>query len=171
MIPLTKEMKDWHNYQKACYICKRIFKTDDDNKKYHKVKDHCYYTCKCIGAAHGICNVRYNVPKEIPVVLHNCSTYDYNFIIKVLAEEFEGEFECLGENTKKFITFSVPMKKDITKTDKDGKDKITKISYKIDSFRSMSSSLSNLVDNLLEGLHSDKCTYCTSCLDYMTIKD
>ena len=35
----------------------------------------------------------------------------------------------------------------------------------------MSSSLSSLVDNLSEGLHSDKCTDCKSCLDYMIIKD
>ena len=35
----------------------------------------------------------------------------------------------------------------------------------------MSSSLSSLVDNLSEGLHSDKCTNCKSCLDYMTTKD
>ena len=49
-----------------------------------------------------------------------------------------------------------------------------KISYKIkfiDSFRLMSSSLSGLVDNLSEGLDSDKCTDCKSCLDYMSVKD
>ena len=34
----------------------------------------------------------------------------------------------------------------------------------------MLSSLSNLVDNLSEGLHSDKCTDCKSCLDYSTYK-
>ena len=35
----------------------------------------------------------------------------------------------------------------------------------------MSSSLSNLVDNLSEELHSDKCTDCKSYFDYMTTKD
>ena len=74
-------------------------------------------------------------------MFHNGSTYDYHFIIKELAEEFEGEFECLGENTEKYITFSVPIKKEITKKDKNGNDKMTKISYKIkliDSCRFMS---------------------------------
>ena len=83
----------------------------------------------------------------------NGSTYDYYFIIKQLAEEFEGEFECLGENTRKYITFSVPIKKETTEKDKDGNDKITKISYKIkfiDSYRFMSTSLSKLVNNLKE---------------------
>ena len=51
----------------------------------------------------------------------------------------------------------------------------------IGSFRFLSSSLSldlcqahslsSLVDNLSEGLHSDKCTDCKSCLDYMVFKD
>ena len=35
----------------------------------------------------------------------------------------------------------------------------------------MSSSLSSLVDNLSEGLHSDKCTDYKPCLDYMSVKD
>ena len=107
-------------------------------------------------------------------MFHNGSTYYYHFRIKELAEEFEGEFECLGENTEKYITFSVPIKKETTKKDKNGNDKITKISYKIkfiDSYRFMSTSLSNLVNNLSEEVHNDKCTNCKSRLDYMTTKD
>ena len=107
-------------------------------------------------------------------MFHNGSTYDYRFIIKELAKKFEGEFECLGENTEKYMTFSVPIKKKIAKKDKNGNDKITKISYKIkfiDSYRFMSTSLSNLVSNLSEGLHNDRCIDCISCLDYMTTKD
>ena len=114
MIPLTKKEEKKHNKQEVYYICKKGFSTDDNNKKY-KFRDHCHY----------------KIPKEIPVVFHHGSTYDYHFIIIELAEEFEGEFECLGENTEKYITFSVPIKKEITKKDKNGNDKITKISYKI----------------------------------------
>ena len=160
--------------QKVCHICKKVFSTDYNNKKYHKVKDHCHYTGEYRGAAHDICNLTYKIPKEIPLVFHDGSTYDYHFIIKELAEEFGGEFVCLGENTEKYITFSVPIKKKITKKDKDGNDKIKKISHKIkfiDSYRFMSSSLSNLVDNLSEGLHNARCTDCKSDLDYMATKD
>ena len=169
IMPLTKKEEKKHNKQEVCYICRKEFNTDDSDKKYHKVKDHFHYTGKYRGAAHDIYNLRYKIPKEIPVVFHNGSTYDYHFIIKNLAEKFEGKFEYLGENTEKYITFSVPIKKEITK-----KDKIVKISYKIkfiDSYRFMSISLSKLVDNSSERLHNDECKDCKSYLDYMTTKD
>ena len=35
----------------------------------------------------------------------------------------------------------------------------------------MSTSLSKLIDNLSEDLHSDKCKDCMSYLDYVTIND
>ena len=76
-----KEEEKMHNKQKFCYICKKGFSTDDGNKKWFKVKDHCHYTGKYRGAAHDICNLRYIIPEEIPVVFHNGSTYDYHFII------------------------------------------------------------------------------------------
>ena len=83
-----------------------------------------------------------------------------------MVKEFEGNFECLGENTEKYITFSVPIKKTI-----DNKD--LEITYKIkfiDSYRFMSSSLSKLVDNLSEGIHNNKCFDCESNLDYIKNK-
>ena len=100
MIPLTKEEKRSHRTSRRCYICKKKFSTDDSNKKYHKVRDHCHYTGKYRRAAHDICNLRYKIPKEIPVVFHNGSIYDYHFIIKGLVEKYEVEFECLGKNTE-----------------------------------------------------------------------
>ena len=65
------------------------------------------------GAAHCICNLRYKIPKEIPVVFHNGPTYDYHFIIRQLVKECKGNFEFLGENTEKYIAFSVPFKKSV----------------------------------------------------------
>ena len=127
MISLTTEEKIHYNKQKICYICKKEF----------KVRDHCHYTGKYRGAAHNICNLRYKVPKEIPIVFHNGSTYDYHFMITELVKECEGNFECLGENTEKYITFSVPLKKKI-------ENKNIEINYKIkfiDSYRFMLSSL------------------------------
>ena len=113
MISLTKKEEKNHNKQKVCYICKKEFNTDHSDKKHHKAKDHCHYTGKYRGEAHNICNLRYRIPKEIPIVFHNGSTYDYHFTIKELVKEFDGNFECLGENTEKYITFSVPLKKEI----------------------------------------------------------
>ena len=40
----------------------------------------------------------------------------------------------------------------------------------IDTFRFMLTSLSSLVDNLSEKLHSDKCKDCKSELDYISVK-
>ena len=157
MISLTTEEKVHYNKQKLCYICKKEFDK--------KVRDHCHYKGKHRGAAHNICNLRYKIPKEIPVVFHNGSTYDYNFIIKELAKEFEGNFECLGKNTEKYITFSVPIKKKIHNKD-------LEINYKIkiiDSYRFMPSSSSKLVDNLSAGIHNNKCSDCESNLDYIKI--
>ena len=109
-----------------------------------KVKDHCHYTEKYRGAAHSKCNLEYAIVKEIAVLFHNGSVYDYHFITKYLVREFKGYFGCLGENTEKYIRFTVPIKKGIN--DKEIKCKI-RIS---DSCRFMLNSLSNLVDNLSE---------------------
>ena len=65
-------------------------------KLYKKIRDHCHFTGKFRGATHSICNLHYKVHQEIPVKIHDGSVYDYHFIIKELAEDFKGEFECLG---------------------------------------------------------------------------
>ena len=89
-------------------------------------------------------------------------------LIKVnpkLAKEFEGQFERLGKNTEKSITFSVPIEKELD----NGKTVTYKIKF-IDSFRFMSSSLSSLVDDLSERYHNNKCMNCNSYLDYTRTK-
>ena len=46
-------------------------------------------------------DLKYSVPKTITIAFHIGSNYDYHFIIKELAEEFEKQFSCLEENTEK----------------------------------------------------------------------
>ena len=106
------------------------------------------FTGKYRGAAHSICNLKFNVLNEISVVFHNGSNYGYHFIIKELADEFEGQFECLVENMEKYKTFSVPIEKEVIEIDRDGNESIVTISYKrkfIDGARFMATSLSNLI--------------------------
>ena len=145
-----------------------------NNKNYWKVRDHGHFTGKYRGAAHSTCNLSFNVSNEIPVVFHNGSNYDYHFIIKESANEFEGQFEYLGENTEKYKTFSVPIEKEVKNIDKDGNESVVTISYKIkfiNSARFMAISLSNLVDNLAEGIHEIKYKYCDCFLEYESTKD
>ena len=95
------------------------------------------------------------------MVQHN----DYHFIINQLAEEFKRQFKCLGENTKKYITFSVPIEKEDDNDKKEEDDdngkkeeeedgnnskKKKTIMYKlkfIDSNRFMQSKLLDVIDN------------------------
>ena len=127
---------------------------DENYKKRRKVEDHCHYTGKFRGAAHSNCNLKYKVLKDIPIIIHNASYYTH-FIINKLAEEFKGDLDCIGENMEKYITFSVPIKK---KHD-DGKIITHKLRY-IYSFRFMSASLSNLVDDMSGIFNSTECQSC-----------
>ena len=101
-------------------------------------------------ATHGICNLKHKILKEIPVVAHNAS-YDHRFITKQLAKKFKDQFECFGENSEKYITFSVLIKKEL-----DNRKTIAHKRRFIDSSRFMSTSLSSLVDNVSE-ICSRKC--------------
>ena len=47
-----------------------------------KVRDHCHYIGEYRGSLHSLCNLKYRVPKKIPITSHNGSNYDYHFIIK-----------------------------------------------------------------------------------------
>ena len=58
------------------------------------------------------------------------------FIINQLAEEFKGELNCIEENMEKYISFSVPIKKECD----DGNTITRKLRF-VDGFRFMSTSL------------------------------
>ena len=139
---LTKGQQESYENVKICYICKEHKYLED--RKYCKVRDLCSYTRKYRGAAHSICNSKYSIPKKIPIVFNNGSNYDYHFITKQLTAEFKKQFTCLEENTEKYINFTVPIEKEVSRTNKKGKG-ITKnvscILQLIDSARFMTTYL------------------------------
>ena len=60
---------------------------------------------------------------------------------------------------KKYITFSVPFKKEVINNNGDNKTIRYNLKF-IDSFRFMQDSLSNLVDNTSEIFNSKECKSC-----------
>ena len=69
MLPLKKEELRSHKNARNCYICgKRILKKLSKSINYRKFIDHCYYTGKYRGAAHSICNLKFNVLIEVSVI-------------------------------------------------------------------------------------------------------
>ena len=83
MLPLTKEELKSHQDAKVCQTYgKRILQKLGKYTNYQKLRDYCHYTGKYGDAAHSICNLKFNMPNEIPVTFNNGSNYDYHFIIK-----------------------------------------------------------------------------------------
>ena len=161
---LTKEQQESYKNTKICYICKEQFENKylKDKTGDRKVRNHCYWTGEYRSAVDTIYNLKYSVPKNIAIVFNNGSNYDVNSIIKELAKEIKKQFTCLGENTDKYITFTVPIEKEVTRIDKNGKEIKKYISYIlqfIDSGRFMARSFLNLISNLCEGIHRTECKF------------
>ena len=104
------------------------------------------------GAAHFGCNLRYKIPRNIPVVFHNLAGFDAHLFIKELAK-YTKDMGVIAKNTEDYISFSIKVEVD-KYLDKNGEEKYKEIELKfIDSFKFMSSSLDSLVNNLAKGGH------------------
>ena len=78
---------------------------------------------------------------------------------KELAEEFEGQFTCLSENTEKYINVSVPVEKKVIRIDKNGEETKKPTPYILkflNRARFMASSLSIPVNILAEEIRKIK---------------
>ena len=91
---LTKEQQESYENAKLCYICKEKIKN-----KYVKDK-----------------------VRDVYVIQNIMCLKNFHFIIKELAEEFEKQLTCLGENIEKYITIMVPIEKEVTTIDKNEED-------------------------------------------------
>ena len=146
MIPLTEVMQREYEEASTCHICMKPF---DNPEKNWKVRDHCHYTGLYRGAAHNNCNLKYKIPKHIPIVFHNLSGYDAHLFIRQLGEKFQAEdIGVIAENKEKYISFNVKID---VQLEMDGKPVTKKIELRfIDSFRFMASSLDSLAKNLTD---------------------
>ena len=123
----------------TCWICETEFADNDQ-----VVLDHCHYTNKFLGWAHNECNINRKTANYIPVIAHNLSNYDLQFIIKALSNSNpENTYSVIPSTEEKYIslTMSVYMK---SYTDKNGKLKKVYESLRfIDSYKFMLSPFQN----------------------------
>ena len=95
MQPLTKEKTNITSRSKSMlYLWKK------NSKKFSK--DKIIKKSEIIT----ILQVNIEVQHIVFVIFHNGSNYDYRFIVKDYVYEFEGQFECLGENTEECYFYS-----------------------------------------------------------------
>ena len=157
-LKMTDEDKESFQRAKECHICKKPFDKNEDGvrnvggkniKKVQiknvKVRDHCHVTGKYRGAAHAICNLNFKLSDKIPVVFHNLKGYDSHFIMQEIGniaknhvyfdeqknKYYDVNINVIPYNIEKYLAFML------------GQNLVF-----IDSFQFMSSSLSNLVNNL-----------------------
>ena len=155
MEPLMLEQ--WREFNRAtkCHICFKEFREDDI-----KVRDHCHYTRSYRGPAHRNCNLRYKIPKYIPIIFHNLSGYDAHLFIKELGNKLDtGKIDVIAENKKKYISFTVDV---IVDWYEEGwgkiKEKKTQLRF-TNSIRFMASNLDSLSSNIA-GVSGMACNEC-----------
>ena len=72
------------------------------------------------------------------------------------------QFSCLGESIEKYITFTVPIEREVRRNEKVEiklQKKLSYIQQFMDTTRFIASSLSSLVNNLYEGIYRTKCKF------------
>ena len=102
-----------HAIVKTCYICNKHFNNNKSSayyKNFKKVIHHKDYTGLYEDAVHASCCLKYTKQRDIPVVIHNGSNYDFHLIIKELANEFREDIHCIPCDKEKYKTFSIPIK-------------------------------------------------------------
>ena len=141
----SREEKDFQSARR-CHICeKKLFR---DSGKILKVRDHCHFTGEYRGAAHNECNLKCKKPPILPVIFHNLQGYDSHLLIKQIAK-VSGDLSCIPSTEEKYISFSKKIVVDHYFSKKMGKLLPKKFEIRfIDSFKFLSTSLNDLVENL-----------------------
>ena len=94
---ITEEEQESFDNATRCWICNNDF-VDDDN-----VRDHCHYTGKFRGAAHGKCNLALKKGKTIPVGFHNGTKYDFHLLVRELGR-VNGHIRTIARSSEQYIS-------------------------------------------------------------------
>ena len=72
------------------------------------VLDHCPYINKFLGWTHNECNVNINTTNYIPVVAHNLTIFESDFIIKALTKiDSQNNFSVIPASETKYISLII----------------------------------------------------------------
>ena len=86
---ITEEEEDLFQKSNNCWICKKFINNDEE-----KVRDHCHVTGKFRGAAHGSCNLNFQLTKKVPAIFHNLRGYDSHLIFNEL-DKFDAKSKVI----------------------------------------------------------------------------
>ena len=106
IIPMNLSDDEEETFQSTidCHICG--FEVD----KTEKVRDHCHFTGKFIGAAHKACNLKRRREYRIPVYAHNFSGYDSHFLLQAIVahnqQKYIPNLKAMCFNSQKFRSIS-----------------------------------------------------------------
>lgn len=166
---LTAEQEKSFSESDKCHICGVVFNLQTVNGQLridNKVRDHRHLTGAYRGAAHPICNLKYQDSKTLPVVFHNLD-YDSHFLIECVANRIPGKTTIIPKNSEHYISFTKTLNNiesdviEFVVTDND--NKILKFRERprirfIDSYRFLACALSKLAAALTEKKTVDKLT-------------
>lgn len=101
ILPLTDTEKQNHAMATTCSIYDQIFL--DQNGK---VADYCHQTGKYRGAAHSSCNIRFQTPNFVPIIMHNFSNYDAHLIVTSLSSDDDNNnsIKVVAKTKEKYIS-------------------------------------------------------------------
>ena len=96
---MTIQDEEIYNNSLICWICNEELNTD-------KVRDNCHITDEFRGAAHNQCNLKFKIPKKLPIIFHKLEGYD-GHIIFIELNNFDVTIDVICKTTEKYVSIIV----------------------------------------------------------------
>ena len=96
---ISEEEEHLFQQSNSCSICKRLI--DNDNEK---VTDYCHVIRKFRGAAHGNCNIDFQLTKKVPVIYHNLRGYNSHLTFCEF-NKFDVKINIIPNGLEKYMEF------------------------------------------------------------------